>query len=881
MMHCGFQTVAWGRRIDDLDHLLGIVAACGYEGVEFAQNHCDIHIRENGIARPIDTFARLKERLHVHGLQLLGLVGGTLEDRMAFCGDDRSAYLFLDAWFDRYAAAVACEAPFTLALHPHWSMPVRKLKHVDAILAKIPSPHLKVIIDTAHAIVAEDDPVAAVRKYHALGRLAAVHIKDWKPDYGRWSHRFAHGFCLPGEGIVPVDRVMDVLREIGFDGWVIMEQDHNDVSPEDTALKCAHWAAKWSGNGFRSFAPDAQQVSGSEIRNPLPPDIPLDQIRQELEIVRKLALAPVRGPDVFYPMASSLLRDAFGAEAVMLWSYNPCTDDNPCTDEFNLLAASLAGHLPQECKTRFSREESLSGGIIEEARVLLHDLSDPAIRPLFGDQEFLKSLRSRWMMTVPVFNSSNSHHIRYIFSIFVERDLPTQDGRLAKSEQLFAEHYADLISVWADYLTDEMCSAAAGATAHLCGEIRSGVIPFVNALMSHIERQFGCERASVFLVDESQSRLEPVGETNERIEWDETVPANEHFYRKGEGMTGRTWEEREMLFSNEAHKGKSFEKTEGIRRECLAAPLARRGGHTIGVVRLHNRISRGSAPTSTAFTDDDAAKLDAIIQTALPHLDLLINQRRQSFAFTRLAHELQNPLVGIAGAADFLRESLKAHGITDIKRAFGADYIDDIFSYQALMSRLVDNASLFGSIIDEMKPEFERMDLATMVVIPVCNQLRALLKKHRLSADRIHIPQFQGVIPWLFVDRLMFQQVFFNLFVNAIKYHDGADSFRVNVRVGIEGEPRNPVSYLIEVEDWGIGLDEGDETGDTMFLAGVRGQYSSRHHDVSGTGVGLAVVKAVVTAHCGTVSFSSSRKPTTVTIRLPGALRHTSPKRIS
>ena len=51
-----------------------------------------------------------------------------------------------------------------------------------------------------------------------------------------------------------------------------------------------------------------------------------------------------------------------------------------------------------------------------------------------------------------------------------------------------------------------------------------------------------------------------------------------------------------MQFSSEAYKGKSFEKSELDRRECLTAPLARRGRDLIGVVRLHNKIPQGTAP---------------------------------------------------------------------------------------------------------------------------------------------------------------------------------------------------------------------------------------------------------------------------------------------
>ena len=872
-MHLAFQTTVWGRRIDDLDHMLAVLAACGYEGVEFWQSYLDIFVGDRGTSRPVCTFRHLKDRLDAHGLKLVGLVGGALEERMAFCGDDRSAYLSLDSWSEAHARTLESANPFTLALHPHWFMPVRKLVHVERILASAPSPHLQIIIDTAHAVIAEDDPAAAVEKH--LPRLAAIHVKDWNPDFGRWSHRYAHGFCPPGGGIVPVEKVLHTLHRLKYEGWVVLEQDHFDISREQTAYACASWAGKWAGTYFRAFSPNAQQVAKLEReRHPSLFQSSDAQTHEEIQMAQQLVLAPSRGPDVFYPLVVRLVRTALKAEATKLWSYNPFTDD------LYLLAASLAEHLPNECVTSHRRHESLTGAVIEGARVVVHNLLDPEIRARFDDQTFLAALRSHWMITVPVFNSCSAHHIRYILSIFPEKELDLVNGELLDHQRRSIEHYADMLSVWADYLTDEMCSAAAGATAHLCGEVRSGVIPFVNALMTHIERLFQCEVATVFLVDEARARLEPVGEATERISWDERTPSNEHYYRRGEGLTGCTWRDREMLFSAQANKGKSFEKTFSGRRECLTAPLARRGGELLGVVRLHNKIPRKVGPASTAFTDDDAAKLDAVIQTALPHLDLLITQRRQSFALTRLAHELQNPLVGIAGAVDFLREGLKKHKITDLKREFGGDYIDDILSYQALMSRLVNTANLFGATIEELKPKFERTEVATMVVIPVRNQLKALLKKYRLPDERIHVAQFQGVVPWLEVDRSMFQQVFFNLLVNAIKYNDGAESFSVEVRVRVEGEGKHPTFYIIEVEDWGIGLDEGDESGETMFLPGVRGTFVAQHRDVTGTGIGLSVVKSVIEAHCGTVEFSSPRKPTRVTIRLPGALSHMSPKLI-
>jgi len=547
--------------------------------------------------------------------------------------------------------------------------------------------------------------------------------------------------------------------------------------------------------------------------------------------------------------------------------------------------------LPGEISVWNRADRSLSGKVISDPRIHVHDLRKAEARACFQDdiknQKFLEALRTSWMIAVPVFNSSNPHHLRYILTIFPNVEPKVSDeGGMSDHERFEWEFCADIISVWADYVTDEACSAAAGATNHLCGEVKGGVTTFVDALMDHIQKRFNCENVTVWLLDESRTRLLPAGKTEDRITWREDLPKNERHYRKGDGtITSQTWEDREMLFSSHAvdinnrAAHKSFEKAKSDRRELLTAPLARRGGEVLGVVRLHNKELSNQGPASTVFTDDDAAKLDAIIQAALPHLDLLITQRRQSFALTRLAHELQNPLIGIVGAADFLREKLKERKIADLKAEFGADYIDDIFCYQSLMSRLIQGANLFGETIAGLgNPNFQRTELATGVVMPVVKQLRPLLKKHKLSEEGIHVAQFQGVIPWLEVDRLMFQQVFFNAFVNAIKYHDTRENFRLEVKVGVEGNPKNPDWYVIEVEDDGIGLDADERTGDTLFLPGVRGANVTQFKDASGMGVGLAVVRAVIKAHCGTVEFTSLRKPTRLTIRLPGELRHMSPK---
>ncbi len=70
------------------------------------------------------------------------------------------------------------------------------------------SPAIRVLADTYHMNVEEDDPCAALRA--AAARLGAVHLSD-------------SGRHQPGTGHVPFAAILATLREIGFDGVLSVE----------------------------------------------------------------------------------------------------------------------------------------------------------------------------------------------------------------------------------------------------------------------------------------------------------------------------------------------------------------------------------------------------------------------------------------------------------------------------------------------------------------------------------------------------------------------------------------------------------------------------------------------------------------------------------
>ncbi|MFW6065333.1 MAG: sugar phosphate isomerase/epimerase family protein [Planctomycetota bacterium] len=80
------------------------------------------------------------------------------------------------------------------------------------------SPNVKVYYDTANALARKLDPVTFIRD---LGpdRIAQVHFKDVRVVSGQ-----PPDFDIPlGEGDVDFRAVVQSLRAVGYDGWIVIE----------------------------------------------------------------------------------------------------------------------------------------------------------------------------------------------------------------------------------------------------------------------------------------------------------------------------------------------------------------------------------------------------------------------------------------------------------------------------------------------------------------------------------------------------------------------------------------------------------------------------------------------------------------------------------
>ncbi len=131
------------------------------------------------------------------------------------------------------ARRVRDEAGIRTVIHQHMGTLIETGDEIRHLLDMTDPALLGVCLDTGHwTFGTGEDPAAAVRE---LGdRIWHVHFKDCDPAVmaasreQEWDGLTATGhgvFCELGKGCVDFPGVLRALDEIGYDGWIVVEQD--------------------------------------------------------------------------------------------------------------------------------------------------------------------------------------------------------------------------------------------------------------------------------------------------------------------------------------------------------------------------------------------------------------------------------------------------------------------------------------------------------------------------------------------------------------------------------------------------------------------------------------------------------------------------------
>ncbi|MGA4921040.1 sugar phosphate isomerase/epimerase family protein [Bacillus subtilis] len=113
--------------------------------------------------------------------------------------------------------------------HPHAQSHIETEEQIEKLLR---DTDINLCLDTGHHAYADGDPVAFMKKYHQ--RIPYLHLKSCdlkvreKMQQEGWSFAKAVSndiMCEPELGVVDMKAFAEVLKNINFTGWAIVEQD--------------------------------------------------------------------------------------------------------------------------------------------------------------------------------------------------------------------------------------------------------------------------------------------------------------------------------------------------------------------------------------------------------------------------------------------------------------------------------------------------------------------------------------------------------------------------------------------------------------------------------------------------------------------------------
>lgn len=273
----------------------------------------------------------------------------------------------------------------------------------------------------------------------------------------------------------------------------------------------------------------------------------------------------------------------------------------------------------------------------------------------------------------------------------------------------------------------------------------------------------------------------------------------------------------------------------------LAAPLDRLAAvaREVGAGRLDAHIAPSGSlemrEVVAAFNDMAAA------------LKGSLTQRRDMVA--DIAHELRTPLSVLQANIQALQDGVYPLDQAEIAR-LGAQ--------TQLLSRLVDDLhALAQAESGQLRLDRERVDVAALAANTLSN-FQSLAEKAEVTLS-LDVP---AALPPPLGDAIRLNQVLHNLMANAIRHTPAGG--RVSIRAWREGP-----SLHLEVADTGQGIPPADLP--LVFERFYRVDRS-RSRAQGGSGMGLAIARAIVEAHGGAIEAQStgvSGQGSRITIVLP------------
>lgn len=268
----------------------------------------------------------------------------------------------------------------------------------------------------------------------------------------------------------------------------------------------------------------------------------------------------------------------------------------------------------------------------------------------------------------------------------------------------------------------------------------------------------------------------------------------------------------------------------------LVAPMGTRG-----VLAIEANDARWLLVPEQRQQLDTFAALAAIaiervhyIEVAQQALVSIESERLRNSLLAALSHDLRTPLTSLMAQAEWLAQS--APPLAPAQRAMADALREETVRLSMLVTNLLDMARIESGAVTL------RLDWLPIeeVIGSALRASRAALTKHRVET------QVPAALPLVNYDAVLIERVLCNLLENAGKYTPAGST--ITIAAALHG-----MWMQVSVMDDGPGLAAGQE--EAVFEKFMRGE---RESPKPGVGLGLAICRAIVGAHGGTIRAAAA-----------------------
>lgn len=230
---------------------------------------------------------------------------------------------------------------------------------------------------------------------------------------------------------------------------------------------------------------------------------------------------------------------------------------------------------------------------------------------------------------------------------------------------------------------------------------------------------------------------------------------------------------------------------------------------------------------TTGFDITDIREAQKLIEQRQVELEAA-NHELEAFSYS-VSHDLRAPLRAIDGFVGMLQEDYS--GKLDVE---GQRLLNVVRNSAVKMGRLIDDILAF-SRAGRTAINLVEIDMTELVRAVIADPLAPATAGRTIAIDIAELPPARG-------DHAMLERVWVNLIDNAIKY--SAPKPDAHIEIGANVAEHETVYY---VRDNGIGFD-------MQYVDKLFGVFQRLHgSEIPGTGIGLAIVKRLVSRHGGRV----------------------------